>query len=149
MRRRTVMLMTLLFAGPVFAQTAPQSAVDEEAVVNSAQTAVVRALDYEQGNRASLMDAKNDFTAGGWKEFMQRMDGWLDDKGAPLGSETFILTGDAVVKSRQDGVLHLSIPGELKQRHNGSGTTYRVVVDVRIVGNPMRIEHLEPVSGGV
>jgi hypothetical protein len=149
MRHCMVMLMALLVGGPSFAQTAPQSATGEEAIVASAQKAVVRALDYKQGDRASLMDAKNDFTAGGWAEFMKRMDGWLDDKGAPLSSETFTPAGDAVVKSREDGVLHLNIPGTLEQRQNGSRTTYRVMVDVQMGRKPIRIEHLEPITGGV
>jgi hypothetical protein len=113
-----------------------------------AQKAVVLALDYKQGDRESLMDAQEDFTAAGWSEFMKRMDGWLDDKGAPLSSESFHSSGDTVVKSRENGIIHLSIPGTLKQSQNKSSTTYRVVVDVQLGGEPIRIEHLELTTGG-
>jgi hypothetical protein len=148
MCRRLVLLMALFVGIPSLARSAPPSAKDEDAIVASVQKAVVRALDYKQGDRASLMDAKPDFTTDGWKEFMKRMDGWLDAKGAPLGSQRFTPLGAAVVKSREDGVIHLSIPGTLEQRQNASRTTYRVTVDVQLVGSPMKIEHLEPLTGG-
>ena len=148
MRRCIVLLLALSVASPSVAQTAQPAATDEDAVVALAQKAVVRALDYKQGDRESLMDAKDDFTADGWSEFMKRMDGWLDDKGAPLGSQTFTAAGAAVVKSRENGVLHLSIPGTLNQSQNKSSTTYRVTVDVQLGGEPIRIEHLEPITGG-
>ncbi|MGZ6176477.1 MAG: hypothetical protein ACXWNB_11630 [Candidatus Binataceae bacterium] len=148
MCRRLVLLMALFVGIPSLARSAPPSAKDEDAIVASVQKAVVRALDYKQGDRASLMDAKSDFTADGWKEFMKRMDGWLDAKGAPLGSQRFTPLGAAVVKSREDGVIRLSIPGTLEQRQNASRTTYRVTVDVQLVGSLMKIEHLEPLTGG-
>ncbi len=148
MCRRLVLLMALFVGIPSLARSAPPSAKDEDAIVASVQKAVVRALDYKQGERASLMDAKPDFTADGWKEFMKRMDGWLDAKGAPLGSQRFTPLGAAVVKSREDGVIRLSIPGTLEQRQNASRTTYRVTVDVQLVGSLMKIEHLEPLTGG-
>ncbi len=78
---------------------------------------------------------------------MQRMDGWLDDKGAPLGSETFTASGKAVIKSRENGVVLLSIPGTLEQRQNQSRITYRVRVDVRLIEDPVEIEHLEIITG--
>ena len=148
MCRRLVLLMALFVGIPSLARSAPPSAKDEDAIVASVQKAVVRALDYKQGDRASLMDAKPDFTADGWKEFMKRMDGWLDAKGAPLASQRFTPLAAAVVKSREDGVIRLSIPGTLEQRQNASRTTYRVTVDVQLVGSPMKIEHLEPLTGG-
>jgi hypothetical protein len=148
MCRRLVLLMALFVGIPSLARSAPPSAKDEDAIVASVQKAVVRALDYKQGDRASLMDAKPDFSADGWKEFMKRMDGWLDAKGAPLASQRFTPLGAAVVKSREDGVIRLSIPGTLEQRQNASRTTYRVTVDVQLVGSPMKIEHLEPLTGG-
>jgi hypothetical protein len=148
MRCRILVLMALLVGIPSLARSASPSATDEDAVVASAQRAVVRALNYKQGDRASLMDAKADFTGGGWSEFMKRMDGWLDDKGAPLGSETFTPSGEAVVRSAEHGIVRLSIPGTLKQSQNRSSTTYRVRVDVQMGGSPIRIEHLEPITGG-
>jgi hypothetical protein len=148
MRCRIVLLMALLAAVPSLAQGASPSATDEDGLVASTQKAVERALDYRQGDRASLMDAKADFMAGGWSEFMKRMDGWLDDKGAPLGSETFTPSGNAVVKSRGNDVIRLTIPGTLEQRQNQSRTTYQITVDVQLGGNRIRIEHLETITGG-
>ena len=148
MRCCIVFLIALLVGGPMLAQSASATEATEDTLVAFAQKAVVLALDYKQGDRESLMDAKEDFTAAGWSEFMKRMDGWLDDKGAPLSSESFHSSGDTVVKSRENGIIHLSIPGTLKQSQNKSSTTYRVVVDVQLGGEPVRIEHLELTTGG-
>jgi hypothetical protein len=130
---------------PGLVQVAPLQTKEQAAVIEFAQKAVVRALDYSQGDRQSLLEAQDDFTADGWREFMKRMEGWLDSKGAPLGSSSFIPSGDAVIKDQEKGLIHLTVPGTLKQGENKSVTTYRVVVDVLVNRNPVKILHLEPV----
>ena len=95
-----------------------------------------------------LRAARSDFTPEGWREFMKRLDGWLDAKGAPTFSSSFVPFGDPTIVSRRDGVLHVTIPGTLKHSQNGSSTTYRVVVEVRAVGKPMKIEHLKQTMCG-
>jgi hypothetical protein len=144
MRSCLVVLAALLLVRPAFAQNAPAS--DEASILAFAQNAVVRALDYKQGDRDSLIDAKDDFTASGWSEFMKRMDGWLDAAGAPLSSEDFKPSGPAVVKTRENGVIRVELPGTLTQTQNKSTTTYRVTVEGRLAGKPLRIEHLEPIT---
>ena len=143
MRYCIVFLIALFVCSPRLAQSASTTETDEDSVVAFAKKVVVQALDYQQGDRESLMDAKDDFTEGGWSEFMKRMDGWLDDKGAALSSESFTPAGDTVVKSLDNGIIRLSIPGTLKQSQNKSSTTYRVVVDVQLSAEPRKIEHLE------
>jgi len=130
---------------PGLVQVAPLQTKEQAAVIEFAQKAVVRALDYSQGDRQSLVEAQDDFTADGWREFMKRMEGWLDSKGAPLGSSNFIPSGDAVIKDQEEGLIHLTVPGTLKQGENKSITTYRVVVDVLVNRSPVKILHLEPV----
>ena len=137
-----------LLGGPAPVQAVPQSTTDQAAILNSAQGAVARALNYDQGDSRSLIDAENDFTVDGWREFMKRMDGWLDDKGAPQGSSHFTSMGETVVKIQQNGVVRLIIPGVLKQEvknaYGGiSSSTYRVVIDVQAVSNPFKIVQLE------
>src|SRR5690349_627496 len=111
-------------------QVLPSDAKEQAAVIDFAQKAVIRALDYSQGDRQSLMEAQDDFTADGWREFMKRMEGWLDSNGAPLSSSIFIPSGDAVIAGQENGLIHLRFPGALKQSENKSVATYRVVVDV-------------------
>jgi hypothetical protein len=147
MRCYIVFVIALLICSPWLAQSASTTETDEDTVVAFAKKVVVQALDYQQGDRESLMDAKEDFTECGWSEFMKRMDGWLDNKGAALSSESFIPEGDTVVKSLDNGIVRLSIPGTLKQSQNKSSTTYRVVVDVQLSGEPRKIEHLEIRTG--
>jgi len=92
--------------------------------------------------------ARSDFTPEGWREFIKRLDGWLDDKGAPTFSSSFVASGDPTIVSQSGGVLHVTIPGKLKHSKNGSSTTYRVVVEVRAAGKPMKIEHLKQTMCG-
>src|SRR6266581_3436102 len=76
------------------------SMTDQTAAIDFVQKAVPRALDYDQGNRQSLVDAEDYFTPDGWREFMKWLAGFLDDKGAPTGSARFTATGATVVKSK-------------------------------------------------
>jgi len=141
--------LTAVLIGFVGIQSLSQASSREEteqaAIVEFAQKAVVRALNYNQGDRQSLIDAQDDFTGDGWNEFMKRMEGWLDSKGAPLRSSNFMPSGDAVITDQEHGLMHLTIPGVLKQSENKSTTTYRLVVDVRLAGDPVKIAHLEPI----
>jgi hypothetical protein len=129
------------------------SATDETAAVAFAEKAVPRALDYEQGKRTSLTDAQDDFTPEGWAELMKWLDGFIDDKGAPTGSSVFTVTGETLVKSSENGVIRLAIPGTLKQQMQNSyggisAATYRVLVDVQVGGNPLKIQHLKTSTCG-
>jgi hypothetical protein len=117
---------------------------DQTAVIDFARMAVLRALNYDEGNRDSLIDAQGDFTPEGWSEFMKWLDGFVDAQGAPTGSSRFTITGDVVVKSQGNGVTRLSIPGTLKQESTGRATTtYRVIVDVEVSDKPLKIRHLK------
>lgn len=131
-----------------WAQIASADGADQSAAVEFAQEAVPRALNYDQGKRESLTDAQQDFTPDGWREFMKWLTGYVDDKGAPTGSSLFTATGDAVVKSQENGAVRIAIPGTLKQQTRNaygglSRTTYHVTVDVEVGGNPLKIQHLK------
>src|SRR5262245_63458202 len=115
MRYLTVLLMVCV---PRLTQAALLQAKDQAAIVEFVQKAVVRALDYSQGDRQSLIDAQDDFSADAWREFMARMEGWVDSKGAPLGSSSFMPSGGAVITGDENGLLHLTVPGVLKQSEN-------------------------------
>ena len=123
------------------------------APIDFAKAAVSRALDYEQGNRASLVDAQDDFTPEAWSEFMKWLQEYVDDKGAPTGSSLFTATGEVVVKSEQAGVFRVAIDGTLKQQSRNAygGTlaaTYRVTVDIELTGHPPKIIHLKTTTCG-
>ena len=142
-----VSLMIIL----VFSTFMPTS--DDTVAIVFAEKAVQRALDYEQGNRATLVDAQNDFTPEGWAEFMKWLDGFIDDKGAPTGSSVFTTTEKMQVKGSENGITRLTIPGILKQQARNpyggiSTTTYRVEVDVQVGGAPLKIQHLKTTTCG-
>jgi hypothetical protein len=135
---------TLLLVGTLLGQLAP---------IDFAKAAVPRALNYEQGNRSSLIDAQDDFTPEGWGEFMKWLQEYVDDKGAPTASSVFTSTGDIIVTSQEAGAIRLAIQGMLRQQSkNAYGglfiATYRVTVDVELAGNPPRIRHLKTTTCG-
>jgi hypothetical protein len=144
MRYLTVLLIGLVSV-PQSTQAALLQARDQASIVEFVQKAVVRALDYSQGDRQSLIDAQDDFSADAWREFMTRMEEWVDSKGTPLSSSSFMPSGGAVITGDENGLLHLTVPGVLKQSQNKSTTTYQVEVDVRVGGNPLKIAHLKPI----
>ena len=143
-----VLIVAVCLCGPRWVQSASVPPTNQAAIVSFTQKAVVRALDYDQGDRGSLMDAKDDFTPTGWREFMQWLQGYLDDKGAPTGSSRFTSTGDPVVKHQENGVTRLTIPGTLKQENGISRATYRVAIDVQVGGDPLKIQHLKTITCG-
>ena len=152
--RWIILVISLMFASSsMWVRAASLSASDQAAIVEFAQKAAVRTLDYNQGDRDSLMDAQNDFTPDGWQEFRKWLNGWLDNKGAPLGSSKFSPTGEPVVKSEENGVLRLQIPGTLKQqsRNQGGGVIgaeYRAVIEIQAGGKPIKILHLKVTTCG-
>jgi hypothetical protein len=143
--RSIVLFGVLVFTSPVLAQSNPAPTV----AVGLVQKAVVRALNFDRGDVERLKGARDGFTAEGWKGFLKHLEGWIDDKGAPTFSSSFVPSGDPTVVSQTDGILHLTIPGTLKQSQGASSTTYRVVVEVRASGQPPRIESLkQTICGG-
>ncbi len=133
-----------VLASPFLADAASQTK-DQAPAVKFAESAAVRALDIEQGNLDSLMDARNDFTLDGWNDFMKHMRGYVDAKGVPQFGQSFVPSGDPVVIDEKNGIVHLTILGKLKQTHDSSSTKYdHVEIDLRVGGTPTKIQHLEP-----
>src|SRR3954466_8423484 len=78
-----VLIATLRPGSAALGQGAAGPATEQASIVSFAQSGISRALNYAQGDGQSLVDAKDDFSAAGWIEFMKRMDGWLDDSVGP------------------------------------------------------------------
>jgi hypothetical protein len=140
-----VLLGAALLGNPALAQPNAEQA----AAVGAVQKAVVRALNFSQGDLERLRGARDDFTPEGWKEFMKHLEGWLDDKGAPIFTSSFVPSEGPTIVSQGDGVLQLTMTGTLRQTQKTMSATYPIVVEVRAVGKPMKIEHLkQSVCGG-
>src|SRR5262245_11719422 len=144
MRYLTALLIGLVSV-PQLTQAALIQGKDQAALVEFVEKAVVRYLDYSQGDRQSLIEAQDEVSADAWREFMATMKEWIDSKGTPLSSSSFVPSGGTVITGAENGLLHLTVLGVLKQSQNKSTTTYRVEVDVRVGGNPLKIAHLKPV----
>jgi len=95
-----------------------------------------------------LARAQADFTASGWTDFMRHMQGFLDDKGAPTFTSTFVPSRNATVLGEKDGVVHFRIPGALTQTNNIGKTTYRAAVEVYAGsnGSATKIQRLEQIT---
>jgi hypothetical protein len=146
MRQLLAFSIALLASCSVLAQTASDTTREQATIVEFAQHAAVRALDFSRGDLASLMDARDDFTPEGWSEFMKHMEGWTDKNGAPTFTSNFVASGNAVVIGQEQHLIHLKIPGTLTQTQNQSKTTYNhFEVDIRAGGKPIKITHLEQI----
>jgi hypothetical protein len=143
-RHLIALVAAVLAGGPALAQTAPTLPADQAALVEAVQKAAVRAMNFTQGDLGSLRGAQNGFTPEGWRAFMKRLEGFVDDRGAPRFSSEFIPSGPPVILGQGNGTLHLSIPGTLTHRQNQSSTVYRsAALDVDARGMPLRIERLD------
>jgi hypothetical protein len=120
--RHLIALVTAVLAGgPAVAQTSATPSADQAAIVEAVQKAAVRAVNFTQGDLASLRGAQHRFTPEGWRAFLKRL-----------------------ILSQGSGALHLSIPGTLTHRQNTSSTVYRTAaLDVEARGTPMKIDRLE------
>lgn len=148
MRQLMVFLGAFLAGISLFAQAQGPANRDQAAVVTFARKTAVQALNFRQGDSASLTKTRADFTPEGWKEYMKHIEGFLDRKGAPTFSSSFVPSSSATVVDKSDGGVHLRIPGILKQTQNRSSTTYRAVLDVTAGGKPAKIRHLETLTCG-
>jgi hypothetical protein len=135
------LFVALFVCSPILAQSTSSGTTAE---VNVVKKAALRALNFKQGNLASLADARDDFTPAGWNEFLKRLDGFLDEKGAPTFTSSFVPSADAVMEN-ENGVIRLRIPDTLIQRHDNSSTTYKLEVNVEASTNPVKIERLEQI----
>lgn len=132
---RTTLCSLLFLVGPALTQTA-----SDHGIADFAEKAVIRALNFKQGDLASLTDAREDFTPEGWTACMKSMAGFLDGKGAPKFSSEFTASGNPSWSGQVNGMGQVSIPGRLIQTQNGSRTIYeRVRIDVQVDGESPRI----------
>jgi hypothetical protein len=138
-------LFVLCIASSLVAQTSP-SAKEQAAQVESVRTMALHAVNFKEGNLASLNASQANFTPDGWREFLNHMSGFLDDDGAPTFTSSFTPAGKAIVLKKENDTIHIRIPGALAQTHGQSTTNYRhAALDVTAGGDPLKIQHLQQV----
>src|SRR4030095_3084268 len=115
-----VLLVAVVLIRPFLAQP---PAPDADQTVGAVQKAVVRALNFGQGDLERLRGARGEFTPAGWTAFMKHLDGFLDANGAPAYTSSLVPSGGPTIISQGDGVLQLTLAGTLKQTHITSSTT--------------------------
>jgi hypothetical protein len=145
-------LVLILAAIPFSAQTQNPAKADQGTVVRVAEKAAIAALNFRQGDAASLARARADFTPEGWQDFMKHMAGFVDQKGAPTFTSTFVPSKGATVLGEDRGVVRFRIPGTLTQSNKLGRTTYRAAIevyalrDLLIGGKPIKIQRLEQIT---
>lgn len=122
MRFFIVLLFVLAFAVPAFSMDLGK---DQTKLVQHATALGLRAMEFNQGNLPSLLDAEKDFITEGWMEFKVKLNGWLDEKGAATFSSVFVPSGPALDVRRRDRVMYLTIPGVLKHENLTNMAEYR------------------------
>lgn len=144
-------IIAVLVSFPALAQTAS----DRAALVEFGQKAAIAALNFRQGDAAGFNRARDNFTPDGWKDFMKHMEGFMDQKGAPTFTSSFVAKREATVLRESNGVVHLRIPGTLTQSNQIGRTVYRrSAIELDVLrnptsgGEPPRIQHLESITCG-
>jgi hypothetical protein len=147
-----VFAITVFLGIPVFAQNRTPSRLDQATVVRFSEKTAIAALNFRQGDAVGFARAHDDFTSDGWKDFTKRMEGFLDQKGAPTFTSTFVAAHGATVLDEKEGLLHLRIPGILTQSSNLGRTSYRAAIEVYVLpnrtagGRPIKIQRLEQIT---
>lgn len=132
-----VTVIAVLISFPALAQSAAQTTSEQAAAVDSGQKAAIAALNFRQGDAAGFNRARDNFTPDGWKDFMKRMVGFLDQKGAPTFTSSFVARSDARVLSESEGIVHIRIPGTLTQSNEIGRTSYRrAAIEVDLLRDP-------------
>jgi hypothetical protein len=117
-----------------FSQDAFRSSSQREGDIATAQEIAIAALNFRQGDAAGFNHARANFTMSGWKDFMKHMEGFLDPKGAPTFTSTFVAAREARVLDEKDDVIHLRIPGTMTQSSQLGRTMYqRFAIEVYAV----------------
>jgi hypothetical protein len=127
----------LTFALLGIALCAQSQTSDQATVIASAKKEAIAAVNFHQGDGASLKRARNDFTSEGWKSFIGHMQGFLDQNGAPQFSSTFVASKEPVFLGENSGVVHFRIPGTLTQAQGSSKTVYRAALEVYAERDPL------------
>lgn len=122
-------------------------------LITAAQQAAVAAVNFPEGDATAFNRSRSDFTPEGWNDFLKPMAAFLDPRGAPTFTSTFVAAHDAKLISEKDGVLRLRIPGTLTQSNKIGRTTYRqaaievYVLRARNIGETsIKIQRLEQIT---
>ena len=147
----TVLAIALL----AIAASAQSDTSDRTTIIAAAQNEALAAINFRQGETASLERAHNHFTPDGWKNFMAHMQGFLDKNGAPTFTSTFVVSKGPVFLGEKDEVVHFRVPGTLTQVQGASRTIYRAALEIYAVRDPriqgggsIKIQHLEQITCG-
>lgn len=108
-----------------FGQDSSASKPQRDSDIATAQGFAIAALNFRQGDAAGFNRNHANFTDEGWKDFMKHMEGFLDAKGAPTFSSTFVPAGASKVLDDKDGVIHFRIPGTMTQSSQLGKITYQ------------------------
>jgi hypothetical protein len=119
---------------------------EQTAIVTFVQRAAVRAVNFSQGDAKGFTASRGDFTDDAWKDFINHMQGFLDEKGAPTFTSSFVVSGPAKVLDERNGTVRFIIPGTLIQSSKLAKTTYLAVLEVSAGGEPLKMQKVEQIA---
>lgn len=119
---------------------------EQENTVAFAERAAVRAVSFREGDAAGFAARRSEFTDDGWKDFKGHMQGFLDEKGSPMFTSSFVASGPAKVLEEVNGAVRIRIPGTLTQSNRLGRTTYRAALEVTAGDTPVKIQKLEEIT---
>ena len=104
MWRRLALCGAFFLGSSVVAQTEMPVKGDQAAIVAFAQKAALRAVNFDQGDIASLNHAGTDFTPEAWKDFMKHLEGFLDKEGARCSARASCLPRARPYSAKRTGL---------------------------------------------
>jgi hypothetical protein len=146
------LINVVVIAGLLWSVPSAQSAtVDQAALVAAAQQIAIAAVTFREGDAPGFTRARSNFTSDGWNAFLKHMEGFLDQRGAPTFTSSFVALQDARFLSEKDGVVVLRIPGTLTQTNKLGRAVYKGALEVHAIrdadsGGSVKIQHLEQIT---
>jgi hypothetical protein len=123
-----------------------QSGLDRVTIIDFGEKAAIAAVNFKEGDTIGFTRARDNFTPDGWKDFVKHNEAYLDEKGAPTFTSSFVPSASARIVGEQNGTVHFRIPGTLTQSNKLGKTTYRAALEVFAGGKPSKIHKLEQIT---
>lgn len=123
-----------------------QSRLDRATIIDFGEKAAIAAVNFKEGDTIGFTRARDNFTPDGWKDFVKHNEGYLDEKGAPTFTSSFVSSASPRIVGEQNGTVHFRIPGTLTQSNKLGRTTYRAALEVFAGGKPSKIYKLEQIT---
>jgi len=142
------MFKFLIFGIVFFVVGCDSELASQAKTLKSVEKTSQMAINFNQGDMSSLIDAEDYFSPDGWNKFIDSLTGYLDENGSPNFSQSFNKSGKSLDVRRESGVLYFIMPGILEHvsenKYGGiSKSTYLIEIEVRYNENSSKIVYVK------